>query len=421
MRTILVVCPTERDKREITKAVGSDYQILFYDDNDHAYKKSRHNRVNWLSFDFKPIHMIKSIIHYAQKNNIDAIVYSEDYPGSILGSMVATKLDLIGPNPRSVIGHQHKYYSRRWQQQYVSEATPSFCLVDPNKHRKQIILPIFLKPVKSFFSMLVNEIKTPAELNYWLEHTRFLSAFLEPFDWFLKQTKFDLPAHYLLAEEVLHGEQCTIEGFVHNGEVTFLGVTDSIMFPGTISFKRFEYPSHLPQSVQDRMAMIAATLMKATGFDNSFFNIEFMYDSKTDRLVIIEVNPRAVSQFADLYEKVDGTNSYQYLVQLALGQKPMPIYRQGAHNLAGSCVLRTFENKRVRKVPGPKELEQLYTEFPDARVQLFHKEGELLSDAFQDGKSYRYGLVHLGARDSQELQEKFERCKEILGFQFEPV
>jgi biotin carboxylase len=161
--------------------------------------------------------------------------------------------------------------------------------------------------------------------------------------------------------------------------------------------------------------------MKQTGFDNGIFNIEFMYNPKTDRVAIIEVNPRAASQFADLYEKVDGVNSYQHLVQLAVGKKPVLLKRRGAHALAGSCVLRIFENKRVRKAPSIKELQQLYAEFPDARCQIYVKEGGLLSDTFQDGKSYRYGLVHLGARDSQELQKKFERCKEILSFEFEPI
>ena len=424
MKTILVVCPTERDKREIVKAdIPSQCRVLFYEYDDQALEKIICNRVGWLSYDFKPEHMLENIIAYAQQHAVDGIVYSEDYPGSILATIVAKKLGLVGPDPSVVIGHQHKYYSRLWQQQYVPEATPPFWLVDPHDMSSidSIPMPVFLKPIKSFFSVFANEIHQRDELLSLMKHAQFPEGFLEQFNWFLTYGAFDLSANYLIAEELLRGEQCTIEGFVHQGEVELLGVTDSIMFPGTISFKRFEYPSCLPQSVQERMASIATTLMKQTGFDNGFFNIEFMYNPDTDQTAIIEVNPRAVSQFADLYEKVDGINSYQHLVQLALGEKPTLVKGRGAHALAGSCVLRIFENKRVRKAPGPKELEQLYAEFPDARCQIYVRERELLSDAFQDGKSYRYGLVHLGARDSQELQEKFERCREILGFRFEPI
>ncbi len=133
------------------------------------------------------------------------------------------------------------------------------------------------------------------------------SAFLEQFDWFIRTfTTFELGTKYLLAEEHLSGQQVTYEGLVHNGECTTVGIVDSIMYPGTICFERFEYPSSLPQSVQLRMADIANRFMHGIGFNNGLFNIEFMYNPAHDTIHIIEINPRLVSQFADLYEKVDG-------------------------------------------------------------------------------------------------------------------
>ena len=35
------------------------------------------------------------------------------------------------------------------------------------------------------------------------------------------------------------GRQINVDGFVHGGEVHLLGVTDEVMYPGTISFQRF--------------------------------------------------------------------------------------------------------------------------------------------------------------------------------------
>ncbi len=290
MKTVLVVCPTARDKREwIQTGMAANYTTLFYEYDDQVLEKIIGDGVGWLSYDFKPAQILNTIVEYARKHTVDAIVYSEDYPGSILGAITAQTIGVIGPNPRVVIGHQHKYYSRLWQQEHVPEATPNFWLVDPGDSRvaKNLTLPIFLKPVKSFFSILANEINSEQELYRCLNHARMPVEFLTQFDWFLDQGKFDLSARHLIAEQVLHGEQCTLEGFVHNGEVAILGVTDSIMFPGTISFKRFEYPSCLPQAVCDRMASISTRLMQATWFDNSFFNIEFVYDQIVDQLFII--------------------------------------------------------------------------------------------------------------------------------------
>ena len=62
---------------------------------------------------------------------------------------------------------------------------------------------------------------------------------------------------------------------------------DSIMYPGTIAFERFEYPSSLPEPVQQRMGGIARRLMRGIGYQDGMFNIEFMYDPETEAIRII--------------------------------------------------------------------------------------------------------------------------------------
>ena len=127
------------------------------------------------------------------------------------------------------------------------------------------------------------------------------------------------------------------------------GVVDSIMFPGTLVFSRFDYPSCLPQTLQARMGDIAARLMEGIGFDNGLFNIEMMYDDAADRIAVIEINPRMASQFADLYEKVDGTSSYTVLLDIAQGRAPHFTRRQGRYGFASSFVLRSFEDLHRRR------------------------------------------------------------------------
>jgi hypothetical protein len=46
----------------------------------------------------------------------------------------------------------------------------------------------------------------------------------------------------VLCEDLVGGEQFTVDGFVYGNEVTILGIVDSIMYPGTMSFASFEYP-----------------------------------------------------------------------------------------------------------------------------------------------------------------------------------
>jgi biotin carboxylase len=223
----------------------------------------------------------------------------------------------------------------------------------------------------------------------------------------------------LIAEGLLQGEQVTVEGYVHNGNATIFGVVDSILFPGTLAFSRFDYPSHLPVSVQKRMGEIAATTMQGLGFDNGIFNIEMMCDADADLISIIEINPRMASQFADLYEKVDGTSSYTVLLDIAQGKTPRFMHGQGRYAFAASCVLRSFEDYLVAAVPSEADVERLARIYPDIRVELHATPGRKLSDEFQDGRS-RCGIVNLGGATGP-CARAIQACRNSLSTALLPV
>jgi hypothetical protein len=349
------------------------------------------------------------------------IVTSDDYPGSIVAAIVAKELGLYAPEPKALLCCQHKYYSRIAQKEAVPEAVPRFTLVDPKNVVSPFPLPFpcFVKPVKSYFSCFANQVQTHAELVSAacnIPHP----AFLEPLNQLLKHySPFELSANYLIAEELLDGVQATIEGYAFDGTYGFLGIVDSIMYPGTISFQRFEYPSSLPMQVQKRAEEMAERCMRHIGFDNGIFNIEFFYNPHKDSIHIIEINPRMASQFADLYEKVDGTSTYDVAISIATGKKPAVQKRQGLYPLAASCVLREFTNMTVTKVPKHQVIEELNLLYPGTIVEVLVREGRRLSEELQDGKSYRYALVQLGAENSLDLQTKLIDCQKRLDFQFD--
>src|SRR5205085_1876155 len=66
---------------------------------------------------------------------------------------------------------------------------------------------------------------------------------LKPFAQLVRAYDGRVPAHFFIAEAPLFGAQVTVDGFVQGGRATIMGVVDSVMYPGTISFERFEYPS----------------------------------------------------------------------------------------------------------------------------------------------------------------------------------
>ena len=191
------------------------------------------------------------------------------------------------------------------------------------------------------------------------------------------------------------------------------------MYPGTISFKRFDYPSRVPLNIANNMIETARKVVNAIGLDNGMFNIEFFYDEVSGDIKIIEINPRMASQFADMIEKVDGTNSYKIQVDLALGRKSRFEKGKGSHEFASSFVLRSFEDKIIKKVSGEKEIGKVLQLLPDARIEIYGSKGALLSSELQDMQSYWYGIINLGGDSLVDLKDKYEKCRKILTFEFQ--
>ena len=424
-RIILVVCPTHRDYRELPLISPPGIEYIFHDYASTSLEDlvSNPDRAKDLAAD--PLDEIEAILAKVDGRNVAGVISSDDYPGAALAAVVAQRLGLPAPDPAVALLCQHKYLSRVEQAKHVPHAVPSFALVDVADETALpdgLRFPLFVKPVKSFFSIGAARVDSAAELAALLPHWENLDQFFQPLERMLERyTGATIGTKRLIAEDLLKGEQVTVEGYVHGGVATIFGVVDSIMFPGTLAFSRFDYPSHLAHGVQARMGEIAATLMQGLGFDNGIFNIEMMYDAEADRISIIEINPRMASQFADLYEKVDGTSSYAVLLDIAQGRTPRFTHRQGCYAFAASCVLRSFEDYLVAAVPSEADIARLTQIYSDLRVELHATPGRKLSDEFQDGKSYRYGVLNLGGRDLADVLEQFASCRTKLGIELRAI
>ncbi|BDC34805.1 hypothetical protein Noda2021_07630 [Candidatus Dependentiae bacterium Noda2021] len=423
--TIFFICPSARDRFELSHLARKDeYDVIFHEYDTQSFEQVLARGVVGDFESSNPARVIDDLSITAKKYNVTGVASTDDYPGSIYASIIAHYNGLRGPRPAALLQCQHKYNSRVVQKRYVPEVTPHFTLFDTLEDVEQSLLdamvyPVFVKPVKSYYSVGANKASNAAQLKEMLTQAMLPRQFLSHFDWFLKTFGgSEIDSCAVLVESFLSGIQVTLEGYCFQGEVSVVGIVDSIMFPGTICFERFEYPSSLPADVQERMAAAAKTIVKAMHLTNCMFNIEFMYDPQTNVIGIIEINPRMAAQFADLYEKVDGFNTYQVLLDIATGKKPVTTLRHGKHAIAASCILRTFENQRVVAVPTQNNIDNFFAHFSDGRYYPDVVPGMALSDILQDGKSYRYGLIHLGAHDKQDLLKKFESAKEFLPFHF---
>jgi Carbamoyl-phosphate synthase L chain, ATP binding domain len=205
---------------------------------------------------------------------------------------------------------------------------------------------------------------------------------------------------------------------VHEGRVHALGVVDAIMYPGTQAFMRWEHPSRLAPAVQRRALDVAQRFLNAIGYTHGFFNLEFFYDERDDSLRVIECNPRLASQFSDLYERVHGTNLHAMAVALALGDDPQSLPRsRPTAGVAASIVYRAFDPRGpVPHQPTSGQRAALAAAHPDALLFSFAKRGRALARDFRWTGSHRYGIVHLGAADREQLRQRCEDASTILGW-----
>lgn len=425
-KDLLILAPTSRERRNLPRLAERIGVNLRFDDFGGDYFDDLLGENPKL--DSQPLDIIRLMDEAVQRHYDDklaGITSGVGYPGMSATAVLTERLDLPGPKPAPILLCEHKYYSRVEQAKYVPSATPEFHLIDP-KNLESIndisMFPGFLKPVKSCMSKNAYSIQDRTELLSRAQDSLLPELFIRPFNDLVRTyTDWELNADYLLYESLLEGHQVSLEGFVYRGKVTVMGIIDAIMFPGTFSFKRFQYPSSLPDDVLDRMEQVAIDFMLGIGYDNAMFNIEMIYNPPKDTVHIIEVNPKIASQFPDLFEKVDGSNSYEVMMRIALGMEPGFVQGQGKFKIAASCVLRTFDDKLVKQVPDKRNIEEVEQQFPGSLVMVIATEGKKLSEQLQDAHSFRYGLINMGADSEDELVRDFENAAKMLNYQLEPV
>jgi hypothetical protein len=387
MRDILVLCPQERDLKAI-----------------HAAGLEDRYRLNFAGTDLDQLDAFdpEQFLMECERMPADAVVGTKDQ-SALLAALLAERRGLRGPTSRALVFCQHKPTSRAIQRRVAPEATPDFALLED---RPPFDVPFFVKPVVGRLSQNVYRIDDLRDLVLLHEIDRYTTRYAE----IAALAGADpAAAHGFLAEELLTGDEVTLEGYVHAGRVTTIGVTDSVKYPGTLSFERFEYPSALSLERQAELADVADRVLPALGFQDGFFNVEFFVPERGPAQ-IIEVNGRIASQFAPLVQALHGRSTYDALFELALGDDPR--WETGLPDGVGvSYCLRVFDDAFVEAVPDS-----------EADVELLVRPGLFLSEqGVNDAQSYRLAILY-GFGETR--QEAVARCRErarALNFRLAPL
>jgi biotin carboxylase len=368
----------------------------------------------------------------ASPGTVDGVCTFLDFPATELVPLLAAHAGVPGPTIESVLRCDHKYWSRLVQAQVAPETVPAFRLFDPFDEASLSALdlgfPFWVKPLNAFRSHLGFHIASADDLRHAVEELRLsLPRLAGPLQEVLSHAQVPelirgLPRYAVIAEELLTGRLCTVEGYVSGGKPHAYAVIDSVREPDSSSFARYEYPSSLPHRMQAGLCALAERVVGATGLDACAFNVEVFVDTDRGQFGLLEINSRLSQSHAPLFELVDGTTHLKIMVDLALGRAVELPRRQGPYAVAAKFFLRSFEDGVVARVPTPATLEALERELPGAIVHVLVDQGTRLSDLTdQDSYSYELAEVYLGAADQPELQRRWEHCQRLLDIGVEPV
>jgi hypothetical protein len=368
--------------------------------------------------------------------SIDAIVGYIDFPVSTMLPLLCAKYGTRNASLESLLKCEHKFWSRKVMAEVIPDHVPKFTAFDPFDDNAlsrigeaDLRFPFFVKPIKSSGSRLGFRIDSPEDFDYAVAAFRAeIGQISEPFNYVLDQA--DLPddikaieGHYCMAEQVIGGRQCTVEGYVHDGEVVPYGTVDSIRYPQVLSFFYYLYPSTLPRRVQDEMNEITRKVMAHIGYDNAGFNVEYYWDEVQNKIWLLEINTRIAQSHCDLFEMVDGVSHQQVTVDLGLGRKPDMPSCEGPENVAAEFFYRVFFNDAtLTRVPSRAELEVASEQVDGTRIVSYVKKGMRLSELpEQDAYSYAVASIWMGANKQSKLLWNYEQVMKKLNYEFSDI
>lgn len=362
-------------------------------------------------------------------SEVAGVISPWDFPASSVVAAVAEKHDLPGPGLKAAAKCEHKYWSRLLQREAVPDTVPRFERLDPFDDgawdAMTLSPPFWLKPIKGASSSLGFRIDDEETFDAAIATIReniqtFSDSFAQVLEHIDMPERAQLGApHDCIAEQIIGGDQVTVEGYVHDGQVVVHGIVDSIRHSNHSTFSRYQYPSELPGSVLDTMRTYTREVLGLIGYDHATFNVEFFRDDASDEIWLLEINPRIPQSHAAMFELVEGAPNFAECEHVAVGRRPPP-RPGGAYRKAAKLFYRTsLADAVVSAVPSREEIAAIEQDLEGVEIEVCVDVGHRLSEmTFQDSYTFELALLHIGADEEGEILQKYQECVDRLTFGF---
>lgn len=350
-----------------------------------------------------------------QKCSIDGILSFYDFP-SIVNAVLAKKLKLSGTSPESVYHAQNKAeFLKKIGSKNIYQAPWLLVNIRSFQNKAPDKKMLFIRPIKGSLSVNAYKVKNTRELPQIYKHLLNKSKPLEEgfrsffchFD-----NKMVCPENNFILQRYIRAKQYTLDGFVFNKKVYFIGIVQSIYTPDRTSFKRFDSPVKFNRQLTAQLMIVARKIIRTLEYGQSGFNMEF-FVLPDQKIMPIEFNTRISPGFYNLYKQIYEDSIFSMMADLSVRKMPN-MKKKAMSQYASSFPLRIKHDALLKAKPSSLELERLQKKYDAPRIHIYVKEGMRLSDYRQDAYSFRYGLVDVTGKNRKEILKKFSHLMKEL-------
>jgi biotin carboxylase len=173
-----------------------------------------------------------------------------------------------------------------------------------SKALKVINFPLVVKPVDSSGSRGVSYVKN---------HQELISKCKAAFD--CSRT------NEILLEEYMDGDEVAIDGFVIDGELVVLSISDKIRTsPPYLLDTEVIFPSLVPNNIKQEIEEILTKVIKILEINNCPIHIEMMITKEGVKIVEIAVRGAGFKVYTDIVPYISGVDTLLVQIKLLLGE-----------------------------------------------------------------------------------------------------
>ncbi len=322
---------------------------------------------------------------------------------------IGQMLHLPSPTPQAARRARNKFEMKQ-ALAHIPALTPLYrkgkTLEDLESALSLIGFPSILKPVGACAS------KGIFQLNQWEDAITAFTALVNAARPELDPIFQQYGAEFLI-EEYLPGPEYSVEGWVAQGEVIIVGITDKLTTDQFHLEYQHIFPSSLAEDIQSDIKEKTRKVIHALELDNCAFHLEGKLTSQGFRF--IEVAARTGGDYITSYiiPLSTGLSFYEQTIQVAVGKKPLLPSSLPLH--AGVRFILAFNEGRFR---GLRNMEKALQFLAVEHVFLEKKPGEEILLPPKQFTSRRVAAFLARDRNyaavSQTLEEIAQCCVPIV-------